>query len=849
MFFWGGTAPKSDAVESISELRSNQCTLSLHFDAHAGSVPRRACWLCTSTRTLALYLDAHAGSVPRRARWLCTSTRTLALYLDAHAGSVHRRARWLCTSTRTLSLYIDAHAVSIHRQPLEQRLTCLCCTSKCSTMSFPQELFDEHIIPFACQGDAHLDSDAHRLCIQRLPGRKAIAQTLMLVSKAWVYSARRILWEKVVIRANDYNAAGDVAVPFMASQEILDCIRVVEFLHPITPHTIDYVLHRFIKVREVTFTHEISRREGCVRWFSLRTIQLRHVRVDYQLLHRVNTLAPHMVVLALLGGVVLGNAGGRPPLKIPSLHLVLDNTVKNTTTSDRKILFDVQGLQAFNAYGYACSSETTGFMDVANVTSLKELWLSFHLFRSGSSAGQLLMGAADNATTLTVTHLEVFVMGPSRNILQTARITNLISLALAELVSARVCVDLRWRCLYHEEEDSQRLRARQEMCAYMGALARETAPAYIQETVEDLRKRSVHGIFRSLDLRSQYRYSAPPTSFSTEYHHVQVVPLFPAGVEHQFALSLLIAIWSAKPQLGLRFYDSGVEQLLRSIQVSQQILRRASLRLRRYSFANVTCLDTDMEALPKDTSGFQNLRLQDVTLRYHEWSADVLVSTLRSWQQENTLEKLRILAIFREYSKSDCPCLVGIVDAWFQSADFCDFLNGCARLEVFALSDPSPIIPLNHGWTDTGRHVYIPDHDGGPGDSLELIARLDPAHYEHERRIIAQWNHRNLAQVFLFHSFCYDYYLNCVPSSVMDVSVEPCGILSEWVRQPNAQWRRKELGQETIDKRLSAIPFGHDFWYYPMDEEPYVQALRYEWGYASGGACTSNYRRSARVQL
>ncbi|KAF9010884.1 hypothetical protein BDZ89DRAFT_1047550 [Hymenopellis radicata] len=258
-----------------------------------------------------------------------------------------------------------------------------------------------------------------------------------------------------------------------------------------------------------------------------------------------------------------------------------------------------------------------------------------------------------------------------------------------------------------------------------------------------------------------------------------------------------------------------VEQLLRSIQVSQQILRGASLRLRRYSFANVTCLDTDMEHYQRTP--------QDVTLRYHEWSADVLVSTLRSWRQENTLEKLRILAIFREYSKSDCPCLVGIVDTWFQSADFCDFLNGCARLEVFALSDPSPIIPLNHGWTDTGRHVYIPDHDGGPGDSLELIAWLDPAHYEHERRIIAQWNHRNLAQVFLFHSFCYDYYLNYVPSSVMDVSVEPCGILSEWVRQPNAQWRRKELGQETIDKRLSAIPFGHDFWYYPMDEEPYVQ--------------------------
>ncbi|KAF9009120.1 hypothetical protein BDZ89DRAFT_1144008 [Hymenopellis radicata] len=816
--------------------------LALYIDAHAVSVPRRARCLYTSTRTLSLYIDAHAVSIHRRARYRYTSTRTLSLHIDAHAVSIHRRARYRYTSTRTLSLHFDAHAVSIHRQPLEQRLTCLCCTSKCSTMSFPQELFDEHIIPFACQGDAHLDSDAHRLCIQRLPGRKAIAQTLMLVSKAWVYSARRILWEKVVIRANDYNAAGDVAVPFMASQEILDCIRVMEFLHPITPHTIDYVLHRFIKVREVTFTHEISRREGCVRWFSLRTIQLRHVRVDYQLLHRVNTLAPHMVVLALLGGVVLGNAGGRPPLKIPSLHLVLDNTVKNTTTSDRKILFDVQcvhiacdadvtssttlllqrttGIQCLrlcmlNFLPDNLQSETTGFMDVANVTSLKELWLSFHLFRSGSSAGQLLMGAADNATTLTVTHLEVFVMGPSRNILQTARITNLISLALAELVSARVCVDLRWRCLYHEEEDSQRLRARQEMCAYMGALARETAPAYIQETVEDFLIRlikfnpnlnfharapadldvHVSGILGSAyfvldrvpprsscaivpcgggasvcaftphrdmerkadeaDLLEERRcicelyVAAPPELQAIIRHFVfRFLSCHKLFALLQRSAVLLDQYGHYRPQLGLRFYDSGVEQLLRSIQVSQQILRRASLRLRRYSFANVTCLDTDMEALPKDTSGFQNLRLQDVTLRYHEWSADVLVSTLRSWRQENTLEKLRILAIFREYSKSDCPCLVGIVDAWFQSADFCDFLNGCARLEVFALSDPSPIIPLNHGWTDTGRHVYIPDHDGGPGDSLELIARLDPAHYEHERRIIAQWNHRNLAQRF-----------------------------------------------------------------------------------------------------
>ncbi|KAF9010883.1 hypothetical protein BDZ89DRAFT_1047549 [Hymenopellis radicata] len=417
MFFWGGTAPKSDAVESISELRSNQCTLSLHFDAHAIATHRRA---------------------PRVNRWNSVS----------HAYAVLRSAP-PCRFLRNYSMSI----------------------------SFPSLVKAMHtwtvtLIAYVSNG---------------YPDAKPLPKL----------SSRRILWEKVVIRANDYNAAGDVAVPFMASQEILDCIRVVEFLHPITPHTIDYVLHRFIKVREVTFTHEISRREGCVRWFSLRTIQLRHVHVDYQLLHRVNTLTPHMVVLALLGGVVLGNAGGRPPLKIPSLHLVLGNTVKNTTTSDRKILFDMQGLQAFNAYGYACSpcidflpdnlqSETTGFMDVANVTSLKELWLSFHLFRSGSSAGQLLMGAADNATTLTVTHLEVFVMGPSRNILQTARITNLISLALAELVSARVCVDIRWRCLYHEEEDSQRLRARQEMCAYMGALARETAPAYIQETVEDL---------------------------------------------------------------------------------------------------------------------------------------------------------------------------------------------------------------------------------------------------------------------------------------------------------------------------------------------------------------------------
>ncbi len=81
----------------------------------------------------------------------------------------------------------------------------------------------------------------------------------------------------------------------------------------------------------------------------------------------------------------------------------------------------------------------------------------------------------------------------------------------------------------------------------------------------------------------------------------------------------------------------------------QQWLERTKKtpRLSQYSFLNITALDTNLEDLPDDTTGFRRLRLRDLTLRYWPWNDGSMLNTLTEWaqwEQWDRLEKLRLMA-------------------------------------------------------------------------------------------------------------------------------------------------------------------------------------------------------------
>ncbi|KAF9029652.1 hypothetical protein BDZ89DRAFT_1132902 [Hymenopellis radicata] len=286
------------------------------------------------------------------------------------------------------------------------------------------------------------------------------------------------------------------------------------------------------------------------------------------------------------------------------------------------------------------------------------------------------------------------------------------------------------------------------------------------------------------------------------------------------------------PQLGIRLCDEdNIQKLLDLIDDNQTLLQqwlkrtKKTLRLSQYSFHNITALDTNLEDLPDDTTGFRHLRLQDLTLRYWPWDDGSMLDTLKEWaqwEQWDALEKLRLMAhASEEYGKKDYPSLVEDEDEWFMDPLFGQLLRRFINLQVFALSHPSPLVRLTYGWNSDRKQICLLQNDD-EGDGEEIVA-LDPSCFSDELSLIKCWDHPNLQQVFLFYGFCEDYNLGCTPKLYENLSVYPCGVLSQWAQETGG-WRRKDPMKEVIDHRLSMMLFG-DFWRDPWDTEPYFAVI------------------------
>ncbi|KAF9029802.1 hypothetical protein BDZ89DRAFT_1065091 [Hymenopellis radicata] len=230
-----------------------------------------------------------------------------------------------------------------------------------------------------------------------------------------------------------------------------------------------------------------------------------------------------------------------------------------------------------------------------------------------------------------------------------------------------------------------------------------------------------------------------------------------------------------RPQIGTRpWFSKRVEALLSLINANSMMLQRwlartgKQIRLQFYSVCNIMALDIYLDELPSDTSSFRHLRLRDITIQFIPYNGDSI-----------TLEKLRLITKFDEYEK----------DEWFVGAAFCRLLHRFTRLRVFALTHPSPLEKI--------------DHDCIRSDELALV--------DH-------WAHPRLKQIFLHHSFAIGYGIYCAPESLVeDLFFTPSGVFGQWLRSI--------YGKDDLDVTLSGIPFGHDFWYDPYDQAPYMVAL------------------------
>ncbi|KAF9019505.1 hypothetical protein BDZ89DRAFT_1073003, partial [Hymenopellis radicata] len=285
-------------------------------------------------------------------------------------------------------------------------------------------------------------------------------------------------------------------------------------------------------------------------------------------------------------------------------------------------------------------------------------------------------------------------------------------------------------------------------------------------------------------------------------------------------------------QLGVRLCDEdNIQKFLDLVDANQTLLQqwlkrtKKTVRLSQYSFHNITALDTNLEDLPDDTTGFRHLRLRDLTLRYWPWNDGSMLDTLTEWaewEQWSVLEKLRLMAhASEEYEKKQYQSLADDEDEWFMDPLFGHLLRRFINLKVFALSHPSPLVRLTYGWDSDERQIHLSDNDD-EGDGEEIVA-LDPNCFSHELSLIKRWDHPNLQRVFLFHAFCEDYSLSCTPRLSHNLSSYPCGILSEWVQETGG-WRRKDSVKEDIDHRISMMLFG-DFWRDPWDMEPYFAVI------------------------
>ncbi|KAF8895063.1 hypothetical protein CPB85DRAFT_1440420 [Mucidula mucida] len=350
--------------------------------------------------------------------------------------------------------------------------------------------------------------------------------------------------------------------------------------------------------------------------------------------------------------------------------------------------------------------------------------------------------------------------------------------------------------LRHAKHKEEATEERRSICPQYA-----DAPPEIQELIEQM-------TLQSLDTATLFAFFTPPSS-KMYYHYRHFIP-----------------------QLGVRLCDEdSIQKLLHLVNGNQTMLQqwlertKKTPRLSQYSFLNITALDTNLEDLPDDTTGFRRLRLRDLTLRYWPWNDGSMLDTLTEWaqwEQWDRLEKLRLMAHPSEdYQKKEYPPLVEDEDEWFMDPMFHELLRRFINLQVFALSHPSPLLRLTYGWNFDRKQIRL-SQDADEGDGEEIVA-LDPKCFRDELSLIKRWDHPNLQRVFLFHAFCEDYSLSCTPRLSHNLSSYPCGILSEWVQEIGG-WRRKDPAKEDIDHRMSMMLFG-DFWRDPWDMEPYFAVI------------------------
>ncbi|KAF9034168.1 hypothetical protein BDZ89DRAFT_1036532 [Hymenopellis radicata] len=398
-------------------------------------------------------------------------------------------------------------------------------------LSLPQELWDEVVIPLACVGEAALDSSAHLLCIDRLPGRKKMAQTLMLVSKRWGFAARRILWEKVIVRGEDYRGATEMTTPFMDREDILESVRILEFCDAVGPRRLEYVLSRFPGVRDLTLVDDLHHPMAMRTLSLLDDIRVWDLEVTGEALDELRLATAKTATVSLLGSATLARPEGRAPVALDRLNVCLYSPLKRIT-AERGVLFEIQRIEIVcEALGTTTQSltilldrtrgiehlilcilsevsfdkpaeevltmrsadcnpktlfpESEGCMDVREQRTLKELSLSFHLMRSGASAAGTLM-AARGLKKLEVTRLEVFVIDPSDRPVQMKRLKDIMMVALHDVVRGGGRLEILWRLL-RDDDDRDRLEDRVQACWEMGSAARTEFPARFQETVQELR--------------------------------------------------------------------------------------------------------------------------------------------------------------------------------------------------------------------------------------------------------------------------------------------------------------------------------------------------------------------------
>ncbi|KAF9017867.1 hypothetical protein BDZ89DRAFT_1044882 [Hymenopellis radicata] len=397
---------------------------------------------------------------------------------------------------------------------------------------FPQELLDE-VIPMACETQTVLGRGVHDLCMDEPRERKKMAQTLMLVGKRWGFAARKILWEKIMVKRADFLQAVDPRLPdvrrpardmqqafasnmpFLGSAAIRESIRAIDFWNPVEEKLVDEILRRLPNVRELTFDGDLWENvwsgEGWPRVSDVRVwgLHARGERLDV-----MTAMAPNVETLSLIGSLFLGETEG-PACKVGCLKVALYGPVRISTPATTT-LFETRRLEmACNPWLDSAESTTfllnrvagvedlricflrfvdtnamrlgpemEGSIDMSKQHSLKALTMSFHLMRNGmSAAGTLTMVSA--LEQLQWLHLEVFVVDGTKVPGQFCRVMDSLRSALGDIASRTLEVNIRWRCVVLRG-DEDIIGERRQACHYMSSRAREKWPGRVHETVEEI---------------------------------------------------------------------------------------------------------------------------------------------------------------------------------------------------------------------------------------------------------------------------------------------------------------------------------------------------------------------------